>query len=227
MGLVLIAWLRRWRRAGELQLTLHARPSIPSGEVCAGIVVSALAGYGAMSFMLALIDAYGATTTEVVKTLRKVMQVRACKLCASRVACAGTSSMRASTAYNEVMHTTMLLSRVRDASARGIALTMLWCTKSKRIVHTMQSRREIASATQPPGIPALVRSAGVVQLCVLPKACDKCACARRNGDLASALGLQPEACAAQGKTVSQGPGAGRRVRRIRRCQRTAKTFRRL
>ena len=125
MGVVLIARLRRWRRAGELQLTLHALPSIPSGEVCAGIVVSALAGYGAMSFMLALIDTYGATTTEVVKTLRKVMQVRACNLCASRFAVAGASSMHASTAYDDVVHTTRILLRVRDASARGIALTML------------------------------------------------------------------------------------------------------
>lgn len=41
-----------------------------------GMLLSALAGYGAMSFMLALINAYGVTTTEVVKTMRKVMQAR-------------------------------------------------------------------------------------------------------------------------------------------------------
>jgi hypothetical protein len=47
----------------------------PDYSVWLGILLSALAGYGAMSFMLALISAYGVTLTEILKTMRKVLQV--------------------------------------------------------------------------------------------------------------------------------------------------------
>lgn len=48
---------------------------VPEPSMWLGILLSALAGYGAMSFMLALINAYGVTTTEILKTMRKVLQV--------------------------------------------------------------------------------------------------------------------------------------------------------
>ena len=55
---------------------LTQRGAAPTPAMWLGISVSALAGYGAMGFMLALIAAYGATMSEIVKTLRKVLQVR-------------------------------------------------------------------------------------------------------------------------------------------------------
>lgn len=62
--------------AGELTTSAAAAPT---QAMWVGIVVSALAGYGALGFMLALICAYGATAAEMVKTMRKVLQVRPCQ----------------------------------------------------------------------------------------------------------------------------------------------------
>lgn len=44
-------------------------------DVWATIALSALAGYGAMSVILRMIDCFGVTTTEVIKSVRKVLQV--------------------------------------------------------------------------------------------------------------------------------------------------------
>ena len=45
-------------------------------NVCTSIVLSALAGYGAMSIILHMIDSFGVAITEVIKSVRKVLQVR-------------------------------------------------------------------------------------------------------------------------------------------------------
>jgi hypothetical protein len=60
---------------GELGAALRHDSTAPSVSMWGAIGVSSLAGYGAMGFMLALICAYGATTAEVAKTFRKVVQV--------------------------------------------------------------------------------------------------------------------------------------------------------
>lgn len=58
---------------GEVwDIHFHAQSSISNPKIWVIVIASAMAGYGAMSFMLVMISMYGVTTTEVVKTLRKV-----------------------------------------------------------------------------------------------------------------------------------------------------------
>jgi hypothetical protein len=72
--------------AGEL--TREPKDALIAASAWEWVVItsSAIAGYGSMSFMLLLIDSYGVVTTEAIKTIRKVLQVRP-KTIATRWAC--------------------------------------------------------------------------------------------------------------------------------------------
>lgn len=62
--------------AGELyDIHIHSRNAVSNPKIWCIIVLSAIAGYGAMGFMLTLISMYGVTTTELVKTVRKALNV--------------------------------------------------------------------------------------------------------------------------------------------------------
>eukprot|EP00892_Ulva_mutabilis_P011866 jgi/Ulvmu1/9051/UM005_0144.1 len=62
--------------SGEVsEIHVHSQSAISDPKICITIILSAVAGYGAMSFMLLLISMYGVTTTELVKTVRKVLNV--------------------------------------------------------------------------------------------------------------------------------------------------------
>lgn len=60
--------------AGEWASVWQHSAAIPT-ETWLNILLSAAAGYGAMSFMLMLIEHCGVATAEIVKNLRKILQV--------------------------------------------------------------------------------------------------------------------------------------------------------